>query len=137
MKPFTLQLQDSSHREVIENVTGFVGEDSSGSFSLLADHARFVTVLSIGLARFRIGDSQWRYLAVPGGVLYFHNNCLTLSCRRYLVDDDYHRISDALQQRLLAEEDELHAMKESLQQLEDEFLRRMWEVSQRGGSPLL
>lgn len=137
MTAFSLKLQDATHSQVIGDVSVFVGEDSSGSFSLLANHARFVTVLTVGLARFRCAGDNWQYLALPGAVLYFDANVLTVSTRRFLLDDDYRRISDALQQRLLREEEELHTMKESLRRLEDEFLRRMWEVSRRGGSPLL
>lgn len=135
MTPFTLILQDASHAETFEQVTGFVGEDDSGSFSLLAHHAPMVTVLTVGLARFRTGEEHWHYLALPGAVLLFEHNVLTLSTRRYLMDDDYQRISEALQQRLLAEEEALHGMKESLRRLEDECLRRMWELGRHGGGP--
>ncbi len=101
MKTFTLQLQDSTHSEAITGVTSFVGEDVSGSFGILAGHARMITVLIIGLARFRIGDDAWHYLALPGALLYFHNNRLSLSTRHYIRDADYLRISTALQQHLL------------------------------------
>lgn len=136
MTTFVLKLQDATRSEEIEDATCFVGEDASGSFSILAHHARFVTVLGIGLARFRTGEENWRYLALPGGVLYFQDNVLTLSTRRYLIDDDYLRISEALQQQLLQEEENLHSMKESLRRLEDEFLKRMWEISRRTGQGL-
>jgi F-type H+-transporting ATPase subunit epsilon len=99
---FILRLQDATRAEEITGVASFVGEDASGSFGILAGHTRMLTALIIGLARFRIGDA-WRYLAVPGAVLYFQDNVLTLSTRRYLLDDDYMRISQSLQQQLLAE----------------------------------
>jgi len=113
-------------------VTSFVGEDASGSFGILAGHARMVTSLLIGLARFRSADGPWRYLALPGAVLYFHDNVLTLCTRRYLLDDDYLRISQALQQQLLAEEEKLHTMKESLQRMEEAVLKRLWEADRKG-----
>jgi F-type H+-transporting ATPase subunit epsilon len=134
MKAFLMKLQDATHSEAIADVTAFTGEDRSGSFSLLAGHARFVTVLTVGLARFRTGTDDWQYLALPAAVLYFRDNQLTLSTRHYLIDSDYRRISAALQQQLISEEEQLHAMKESLHRLEDEFLKRMWEVSRRSGS---
>ena len=127
MKSFTLRLQDATHAEEIAGVTSFVGEDASGSFGVLAGHARMMTSLIIGLARFRVGNEAWQYLALPGAVLYFHDNVLTLSTRRYLLDDDYMRISQALQQQLLAEEDKLHTMKESLHHMEEEILKRLWK----------
>jgi F-type H+-transporting ATPase subunit epsilon len=131
MKSFTLRLQDATQSEQIGGVTSFVGEDASGSFGILAGHARMMTSLIIGLARFRIGDDNWKYLAVPGAVLYFHDDVLTLSTRRYLLDEDYMRISQALQQQLLAEEESLHTMKESLHHMEQEVLKRLWEMGRK------
>jgi F-type H+-transporting ATPase subunit epsilon len=131
MEDFTLRIQDSTHVEEIPGVTSFVGEDASGSFGLLANHARFMTSLVTGLARFRIGEDAWKYLALPGALVYFHDNLLVLSTRRYLLDDDYMRISQALQEQLLAEEEKLRAIKESLHQMEEEVLRRLWEMDRQ------
>ena len=132
MKSFTLQLQDAAHTEQIEGVTSFVGEDTSGSFGILAGHARIMTSLVFGLARFRIGKSPWQYLALPGALLYFRDNKLSLSTRRYLVDDNYERISATLQEQLVAEEAELSTMKKSLHHMEEEILRRLWEMGRKG-----
>lgn len=134
MKQFSLILQDATHNQQIDGVTSFVGEDSSGSFGILAGHDRLITALVIGLARFRVGDGDWQYLAVPGGILYFQDNVLTLSTRHYLLDNDYNRISQALQQQLLTEEEQLHAMKTSLHRMEEEVLKRLWELSAKNGS---
>ena len=131
MKGFTLRLQDATHAEEIANVTSFVGEDASGSFGVLAEHARMMASLVTGLARFRIGEDDWQYLAVPGALVYFHDNVLTLSTRRYLLDDDYMRISTALQEQLLTEEEKLHKMKESLHRMEEEVLKRLWEMGRK------
>ena len=132
MKSFTLWLQDATRSEEITGVTSFVGVDASGSFGILAGHARMMTSLIIGLARFRIGEGAWQYLALPGAVLYFHDNVLTLSTRRYLLGDDYMHISQALQQQLLAEEEKLYAMKESLHHMQEEVLKRLWQMSHKG-----
>ncbi|MGF1761584.1 F0F1 ATP synthase subunit epsilon [Photobacterium sagamiensis] len=131
MKAFNLRLQDATHSEEIADVTSFVGEDDTGSFGLQADHARFMTILSIGIARYRIGDGSWKYLAVPGGVIYFHNNILTLCTYRYLLDDDCMRLSQALQQQLLAEEEMLQTLKESLHHMEEEVFKRFWEIGKK------
>ena len=128
MKSFTLLLQDATQSQQLEGVTTFVGEDASGSFGILAGHARMMSSLVIGMARFRTGQQPWQYLAVPGALLYFHNNMLTLSTRRYLLDDNYERISDALQQQLLVEEEKLHNMKKSLYHMEEEVLKRLWKM---------
>ena len=131
MKAFTLQLQDATHAETINGVTSFVGEDASGSFGILAGHARMMASLIIGLARYRIGEDAWHYLALPGAVLYFHDNLLTLSTRHYLRDDDYMRVSQALAQQILAEEEKLQSMKKSLRNMEEEVLRHLWEMGHK------
>jgi len=130
---FSLRLLDATHAEKIDGVSSFVGVDSSGSFGILAGHARLMTTLVIGLARYRVGDEAWQYLALPGAVLYFDRDLLTLSTRRYLQDADYTKISNALEQELLAEEEMLRSVKESLQHMEEDVLKRLWKIS-RGGT---
>jgi F-type H+-transporting ATPase subunit epsilon len=103
----------------------------SGSFGILPGHARLMTTLIVGLARFHVGEGSWQYLALPGAVLYFHDNVLAISTRRYLLDDNYMRITQVLQQELLAEEEKLHSIKESLRHMEEEILRRMWELGHK------
>jgi F-type H+-transporting ATPase subunit epsilon len=43
------------------------------------------------------------------------------------------RISQELRQQLIAEEQNLRAMKESLHRMEEEALRRLWEMSRQAG----
>jgi len=133
MRTFTLILQDATHTQRIEQVTSFVGEDATGSFGILAGHTRMMTSLVFGLARFRTRENAWQYLALPGAALYFNDNELSLSTRRYLVDNDYERISTALHEQLLAEEQELHELKKSLHHMEEEVLKRLWEIGHEGG----
>ena len=131
MKTFTLRLQDATRSEQISDVVSFVGEDASGSFGVLAGHIRLLTCLVVGLARFRRADGGWKYLALPGAVLYFHDDVLTLSTRHFLVDEDYSRISEALQQQLMAEEEKLQSMKESLRRMEENILKRLWQMGRK------
>ncbi|MCK7549222.1 F0F1 ATP synthase subunit epsilon [Marinobacter koreensis] len=131
MKTFQLRLQDATHAETISGVRSFVGEDVSGSFGIMAGHCRTISVLTIGLARFRIQDQNWRYVAMPAAVLYFHQDQLTISTRRFIVDDDYDRISEALQQQLVEEEEKLHSVKESLHNMENAVFRRLWELGRK------
>ena len=133
MNSFQLILQDATHHQQFDNVVSFVGEDASGRFGIMAHHDRFITTLDLGLAKFRTSDDTWQYLALPGAVIYFTNNVLTLSTRKYLLDTDYTRISQALQDELLAEEEKLQAMKQSLHRMEEEIYRRMWEMGKPYG----
>ena len=63
MSGFTLELADAARAERFEGVTAFVGEDASGSFAIWPRHARMVTCLTFGLARFRVGEAPWSYVA--------------------------------------------------------------------------
>jgi F-type H+-transporting ATPase subunit epsilon len=65
---------------------------------------------------------------MPGAVLYFVDNTLSLATRHYLIDEDYERISRRLADELLAEEEELHELRESLKRMEEAMLKRMWEM---------
>lgn len=132
MKSFTLVLHDATHSEEIQGVTSFVGEDESGSFGMMHGHARLMTTLIVGLARFYTDDDIWHYLALPSGVLYFSENVLTISTRHYMLDTDYTRISDLLRKELLAEEEKLYLVKESLRHMEEEVFRRLWEMGRKG-----
>ena len=128
MNTFTVQLRAARDEQRIDGVTAFVGEDDSGSFGLLAGHARFMTALRFGLARLRVGDDPWQYLALPGALLYFADNVLTLTVRRYVIDSDYERISRTLHDELLAEEQQLRGVRHSLQAMEEQLLKRLWQV---------
>ena len=134
MSGFILHLQDATQYERVESVKVFSAEDASGSFSLLSGHERFLTSLEFGLAHFCLRDDSRQYLAVPGAIVYFADNELFLSTRRYLKDPDYRRISDALEQQLRAEELDLHKTRESLRRMEEEMLRRLWQIGKRGES---
>ena len=128
MADFTLVLHDVTHIEKIEGVTSFVGEDDSGAFGILANHTQMMTTLLMGLARFRIGEGAWQYIAQAGALLDFRDNVLTISTRHYLRSDDYMKISRDLETKLLAEEEKLHEIKHSLQDMEKEIFKRMWEL---------
>lgn len=129
MKTYTLHLYDATHSESFDNVVSFIGEDASGSFGILADHERFMTILNVGLARYRLHDGTWRYLAFPGAVLYFHDNEMYISTRLYIQDDEYTTISSRLAQHLQNESGEVESIKESLRFMENNLLKRMWDIN--------
>ena len=125
---YIIHLLSADRSDRVEGVTSFVGEDDSGSFAVRARHARFITTLVFGLARFRVGREPWQYLAVPGALLYFDNDVLSIATRRYVVDSDYERIAEVLSEQLLKEEQGLRAMKQSLGRMEEEVMRRLWQT---------
>ncbi len=132
MKSFTLQVYDSRKHAEIERVVSFVGQDASGGFGILPGHAPLMTVLVFGLARFRQMDKGWEYLAMPGAVLYFADNLLRLVCRHYLLDSEYVRISTKLMEEIVAEEEQLREVRESLRNMEEALFKRLWELRRQG-----
>jgi F-type H+-transporting ATPase subunit epsilon len=130
---FVLNLFDASNDLRIDGVTSFVGMDASGSFGIQANHARFMTTLVFGLARFRQQENESQYLALPGGVLYFKNNELMVSTRHFLVDTDLERISALLDQQLIIEEENLRATRQSLHRMEQALLKRMVSLQRKSG----
>lgn len=125
MRTFTLHLQDASQHERIEGVESFVGRDESGSFGVMAGHARMMTALTFGLARYRVAGADWQYVALPGGLLYFRDNELTVSARRYLRGAEFERMAAALERQLLVEEEELRTLKESLRRIEEALFKHL------------
>ncbi len=128
MRTMTLHLRHATGSEHFENVTSFVGEDASGSFGLLPGHGRMMTALTIGLARFRIGEAEWHYLALPGGILSGGGEQFTVCTRRYLHDTELRRIGTLLAELQRADQEALGGIRESLHRLEEEMLRRLREI---------
>ena len=130
---FSLYLESATQAERIDDVASFVGTDASGAFGVLANHARMLTVLEFGMARFRTADTLWHYLAVPGAVAYFIENALHLATRRYVLSDDYRVVADAVDHSLRAEESALQGLRQSVGRLDREILRRLWRLQEREG----
>jgi F-type H+-transporting ATPase subunit epsilon len=128
MSGFTLHLQSGGQYEKIDDVVSFSGSDASGSFGIMAGHERMMSVLDFGLARFCMTDGAQHYLALPGGVLYFVENELFISTRRYVRGDDYATVAAAISGVLAQEEEELHDVKGSIGRMEQEMTRRLWEL---------
>jgi F-type H+-transporting ATPase subunit epsilon len=125
MSVFSLNLLSALRSERIEGLSSFIGADASGSFGIQAGRARYMTVLGYGLARYRLASDDWCYLALPGGVLRFADNQLTLCTRRYLRDHDYQRISSLLAGQLAREEEALQDVKDNLEKLEQSLMLRL------------
>lgn len=128
MNTFRVQLLGTDRGEAIDGVASFVGEDASGSFGLMAHHQRFMTVLAFGLARLTLADGSRQYLGLPGGLLYFVDNELRISTRRYLMGTDAAAIASVLAKEMLAEEQALALTRQKLHRLEAEMLQRMAQL---------
>jgi F-type H+-transporting ATPase subunit epsilon len=130
VKAFALTLHATDRMQRIDQVVAFIGVDRSGSFGICAGHVRFMTTLTIGLARFSSDAQHWRHLAMPGAVLYFDRNELQVSTRFYLMDNDPGLMSAQLAQQLAAEEEGLRATRLSLQRMEQAFMSQLLRLQQ-------
>lgn len=125
MKSFSLRLLDPAQVQCIKAVISFVAEDASGSFGILPGHARLITVLNPGLARFRTEGAGWRYIAMSSATLYFVGDELQLSGQRFLLCADYQSIQQALQVTLAQEQKALASLTRNVRRVEEEMLRRL------------
>jgi F-type H+-transporting ATPase subunit epsilon len=123
MNNFELILQSAKQSETIDRVISFKGADASGEFGILANHERFITSLKFGLHSFKKDSGQVVYLAAAGGVLYFIHNKLFINTRDYLYSDDYHDLVQQLKKREQGVEEVISRIKDSLHNLNEQFLR--------------
>jgi F-type H+-transporting ATPase subunit epsilon len=133
MSTFALDLLDSRGADRFGDVVQFIAADASGSFGVLAGHARLVAVLRYGLARFVDAAGRWRYLAVPGGVVSFADNRLTLATVRYFLGEDRARILRELEAQMAKADSDVHASRATLAEIEHALVRRLGELAGRGG----
>lgn len=128
MKTFRLHLMSMTRSEVIPHVVRFTGRDAVGSFGILANASRRMTVLLFGLAHFLNASEKTEYLAVPGGLLYFSANELRIATTDFVRSSGLEEISAALDRQLREKESELREIKQSLHRLDEEILKRMYEL---------
>lgn len=128
MKTFRLHLMSTTRSEWISDVVRFTGRDASGSFGILANASRRMTVLVFGLAHVQDAAGKIEYLALPGGVLYFVNNELRIATTKFVRSSELGEISAALESQLRQEEEGLRDIKHSLHRLDEEIMKRLYEL---------
>lgn len=132
MNTFSLSLLDNRGGDHFDDVREFIGSDASGSFGLLAGHAEMVAVLRYGLARFVDAQGVWRYVALPGGVLRFGQEQLTIACVRYFLGEDRNALCVQLAEAMARTDSDIHAAHATLSEIEHSLIRRLGELSGRG-----
>lgn len=130
MNTFLLTMHDIAHTQTIADVVSFSGEDSSGSFGILAERERLITCLTFGMSKIHTLSGQVLFIAMPGGVLYFAQNNLTISTRHFVVSDDFEQIQKILLQEILNEEMQLETLKKSFHSMETELMKRLLQTGQ-------
>lgn len=143
MSSFTLQLASATQQRRLEGVSSFIARDASGRFGLMAGHAPMSTVLSYGLARLRLTNSTpsplsppntddgWLYLALPGGVLRFADNMLSIATRTYVVGTEVDAVSQTLERELQRDVAQQKELRRTLLQLEQTLMKSLWQLEQQ------
>lgn len=131
MQTFSLHLQSTEQNERLDDIASFVGGDASGKFGILANHARMMTCLNFGLCQFKNRNEMIEYLALPGGVLYFNKNILTINTQYYLRDTDYNKLENALNQLIQKKESSIKNINEALNHIDETILKRIWELNRK------
>ncbi|EXI90087.1 MAG: F0F1 ATP synthase subunit epsilon [Candidatus Accumulibacter regalis] len=131
MNSFALHLHDSHGADRFDDVVQFIAADGSGSFGVLAGHARMLAVLRYGLARFVDSAGHWRFIALPGGVLAFAENRLTLATVHYFLGDERAAICQQLADELARVDSDVHTSRATLTEIEHALVRRLGDLSGR------
>ncbi|MGR8950854.1 MAG: F0F1 ATP synthase subunit epsilon [Gammaproteobacteria bacterium] len=135
MKTFGLTLIDTAATARFERVVQFVAADDEGSFGILANHAHTVALLRYGLARFCDDSGIWHYLAMPGSVLRFSDNQLTIMTVRYFLGIDREAICADLEAAMQQTDSEVHRSRAVLSEIEHSLIKRLAELNnQSSGS---
>lgn len=132
MNTFVLNLLDSRGGDRFDNVMQLVAADDSGSFGILAGHARMVAVLRYGLVRFVDATGKWHYLSLPGGVLSCADDQLTIMTVHYFLGDERGLISQQLSAEMSRTDSDVHTSRATLAEIEHSLVRRLGELSGRG-----
>lgn len=138
MKTFKLSLLDAAVSQDFDAVVQFIGADDNGSFGILAGHVACVVLLRYGLARFCDANGVWHYLAIPGGILRFADQTLTITTVRYFLGDDSSKLSEQLAAEMAHTDSEIHTARATLDEIERSLVRRLTQLSQNmpGGNVL-
>lgn len=135
MSNFNLLLQDISNQWQSNNIHSFIGQDSSGSFGIMAEHELFVTCLQPGIARFRDGDGKWTYLAQPGSVIVFRENQLRLSTSQFILSEEHGLLVQKMETLWRDIYQNMNSSKRITTQMEHALARKLADVN-RTGAPL-
>lgn len=132
MRTFRCILLDFSQQWQTEGAVSFIARDSSGSFGLQARHETCVTCLRPGLARLRILNEGWLYIAQPGTVVVFRENVLRLSTSQFILSREQDQLIARMEQAWQAADQGLRTTRTSYLQVEQALTRKLWEMNRQG-----
>jgi F-type H+-transporting ATPase subunit epsilon len=128
MNQFEAILRDQYQEVRLPQVCAWHGRDASGSFTLLARHAPFMTLTEPGLSRLRVlQEAQERtwFLGCTQALVEFEHNRLFISARRFFLNPDQHQIAADLTAWLEAKGERRAQFHQHWHSLENDFLRKL------------
>lgn len=131
MRTMRVRLLDNESLEEMDDVVLIAAHDGSGGFSILPGHIPFMTMLDSGLVRIRHQDGREDYLGQPGGLLEVTRDAVSITTRRLFRERDAAALEQQMQVNLELEESRLRATRATLKHMEDEVLRRIFEMEPR------
>lgn len=131
MNCFALDLLDSHGADRFTAVRCFVAADASGSFGLLAGHEPMVAALRYGLARFEDAEGIWRYAALPGGILRFAADRLTVTTVHYFLGTERGTLLERLAAEMARADSDIARSRATLAEIEHSLVRRLGELTGR------
>ena len=131
----SLMLLDGREATRIDGVASLVAGDASGQFGLQPGHEALVTVLEPGLFRYRlVGSETWTWCACAGGMLSCRHEggaaIVRVVSRRFLRGADAEALQSQLDALLQREHGMRVSTRESRDQLELAFYKRMQQLAQ-------
>lgn len=133
MNNFRVQVQGIEEYWSADNIVSVVGSDASGRFGIQAGHEFFITSLQPGLIRLCDDKGQWFYLAQPGAVLVFEHGQLNIACTEFMRGADAEQLLNQLEKNWLQQDQDLHAAKSSILQVEQTLARKLWQMNRQEG----
>lgn len=132
MRTFVVEIASAHRIERIDDAVAFGGRDASGSFTLLAGHARFVTALARGIARIALRNGPPRWFAFDGGALGFAANRLAIGTSRWFDGPDHRALGEAFVAEIARADAAEQRMREHVAHLEEALNRRLWRALREG-----
>lgn len=133
MNTFRVQVQGIEEHWSADNIVSLVGSDASGRFGIQAGHEFFITCLQPGLIRLCDDNGHWFYLAQPGAVLVFEHGQLNIACTEFMRGADADQLLNQLEKNWLQQDEDLHAAKSSITQVEQTLARKLWQMNRQEG----
>jgi len=128
MRTLPVTLLDNESSSDLTGVVALRAEDASGGFTILPGHIALLTILTPGLVRLGYENDEQEFVGQPGSLLRVEAGSVTLTSRRLFRGKDADAVLELMRHQLADEESRLRSTRATLKHMEDEILRRIFEM---------